>query len=185
MHRRFPYFHFFPGGGARSPMSFPSYPSGHPFSQDPRFSPPPRRKNGFLIGFFVLLFLGVCAYVYCRSAKEYATTYRFTIVRHGTSWKIADWERLDLGLSETAEWAIYADYDQDPRLANYYQIGDHIEQSNKLQESGDLEGAKRELRSCDSLTVPLELEDYVSVLLGPAVSYSESRKEKWHNDWHK
>lgn len=93
-------------------------------------------------------------------------TYRFTTVRRGAVWKIADWERLDLGLSKAEEWAIYETRAEDSRLDTYNRMCERMNRSDQLLEANDRAGAQRELRQCAWMIVPPELEDFVFLLVG-------------------
>jgi tetratricopeptide (TPR) repeat protein len=81
-------------------------------------------------------------------------------------WKLYDWERLDLGLSESAEIGIYCRYVESNRLDSYYTLSDHLQQADDLILEGDYLAAAEQVKLAENISVVAELSDFCHVLVG-------------------
>jgi hypothetical protein len=107
------------------------------------------------------------AYVLGTSKDEQVMTYRFTLTRREKDvWKVADWQRLDLGLSHTGQWAIYVMWSNHSHLENYFEMCDHINQSDDHLDANERDRSKYELQHCEGLDVPSDLEAQKYMFIG-------------------
>lgn len=100
--------------------------------------------------------------VYALSSPESegATEYRFLMTRQADSWRLYDWERLDLGVSLSEEYSIYCKYVDSPLLEALRRWNAAIAETDRLTGEGDYEAAKAALRRGEAETVPPELHGY-------------------------
>lgn len=106
-------------------------------------------------------------YAYARSGESMeATEYRFWIGRVGKGWKIYDWERLDLGLSESQKWGVYVKYFKTPEIAGFERWNVLIAEADKLIGDNQRDAAIEKLRTAESQPVPDEFQGYHWLLTG-------------------
>lgn len=105
-------------------------------------------------------------YTFGWDADEDQVEVRWHVALVGEEWKIYDWERLDLGLTKSAEWGLYAEYSDDPRLDSFFDATEKMVRSDALLRQDDEDAAASTLRQVDPSRVLPELADYTWVLLG-------------------
>jgi tetratricopeptide (TPR) repeat protein len=105
-------------------------------------------------------------YTCCRNDANEASEFRWWLVKRNNAWRIYDWERLDLGLSASRDWAIRAHYQFDSCMYSYARFETEIVTAAGHVEQGDLEAAEESLRRAAKYTGPPELEDCRLALLG-------------------
>lgn len=111
------------------------------------------------------------------SASQNPTENRFWIARDGDTWKLYDWSRLDLGLSESQEWGLYAKYANSPLIAGYERWGVLIGEADEAIARDDLATAKEKIHRAEAESVPAEFQDHRWVLTGYRWAALDETKE--------
>jgi hypothetical protein len=106
------------------------------------------------------------AYTHCYDADGGETDVRFWIRQTERDWKITDWERLDLGLKNSDEWALYTAYAATSRLDDYTAAIEDINRVAELDIEQERAEAERLLVGAETRRIPPDLQDSVWVLLG-------------------
>lgn len=125
----------------------------------------------------------VYAYTWNPAANE-QTEYRFWIARVENSWKLYDWARLDLGLSESDKWGMYAKFADKPETTGFHRWGELIRETDKLTNKNDRPGAMEKLRLAESQLVPNGFQGFRWVLTGHrwmALNESSEAERCYHN----
>jgi tetratricopeptide (TPR) repeat protein len=99
------------------------------------------------------------------SDEDDQVEWRFWIARTEDAWKMYDWERLDLGLSEAEEWGASARYVDGDEMDGYYAWSNAATAATGLMEE-DPEAAAAALRRAESQSFPPEVHDFCLVLTG-------------------
>ena len=95
-----------------------------------------------------------------------STEYRFWIGRAGSSWKLYDWARLDLGLSESQKWATYIKYFNSPQMEGFKRWNELIADADELTADNQRGAAAEKLRLAESQLIPEEFQGYRWFLTG-------------------
>lgn len=82
------------------------------------------------------------------------------------TWKLYDWERMDLGLTECRDWELYLRYRSTPSDAQHQQWINACRASDSAVTEGDLDAARLHMRTAEAARVPPERSDYCKVLNG-------------------
>ncbi|MDP1562704.1 MAG: hypothetical protein Q8M16_15110 [Pirellulaceae bacterium] len=91
--------------------------------------------------------------------------WRFWLRKTNNSWKLFDWERLDLGLSQSAEYGYRVRYAERPSIDNFNAFIDKVIESDAEVKKGDWESAKAALRRANPANSPSELMDSAWLLV--------------------
>ena len=105
-------------------------------------------------------------YTHCYDENDSETDMRFWVTNEAGEWKIADWERLDLGMRQSTEWALCLAYAEDPRIDEYFQALDDVYRAGELTDEDEEGQAEMLLRGAASRQFPPELRDHMWVILG-------------------
>ena len=84
---------------------------------------------------------------------------RFWVARHGRTWKVYDWERLDVGKSKSREWATIAWHTKRGTLGDFDLRSAALARLKKQIEAGDLTAARTTLLAVERLRCPPEFTD--------------------------
>ncbi|MBC8114695.1 MAG: hypothetical protein H7062_09985, partial [Candidatus Saccharimonas sp.] len=91
---------------------------------------------------------------------------RLWVARHGREWKVYDWERLDLGLSQSWHWAVMASHHRAGTLGDFELHSAMLTKFREQYEAGDPVAARKTLIASEQLRCPPEFADYDSVTTG-------------------
>lgn len=105
-------------------------------------------------------------YTHCYGPEDGETDVRFWVVNDGGTWMLADWERLDLGLRQSTEWALYLAYAEDARLEEYIEAMVSVQRAAEHNTAGNESLAREALERAATQRVPPELRDSVWVVIG-------------------
>ncbi len=124
-------------------------------------------------------------YAYCRDEEndEYSE-HRMFISETGDGWKLYDWVRLDLGLSESEEWSVYIKYVDNQLRENFDRWGEMVSEADELAINNDYEAVKEKLKFAEAISVPPEVEDFCWVTTGyrwQAYGYDEDAQRCFEN----
>ena len=110
------------------------------------------------------------AIVYVHGIDEPGSTmeYRYWVFRDKDQWKIADWERLDLGSRHSVDWALYWRYAVDPRLEEYFDALRDVEEATGLTTEGTEDELEQTLQRAEARSVPPEFFDVQMVTIAYA-----------------
>ena len=99
-------------------------------------------------------------YAYTSDATESdKSEVRFVLAHDADSWKLCDWERLDLGMHAAEEWSIYAYYGESPVIQGYVDWSTAIGEADRLIQANDTKAAEEKIKLAETYTVPAELHD--------------------------
>jgi hypothetical protein len=106
------------------------------------------------------------AYTHCYDINDGLMEVRFWLSNQKGDWKIVDWERMDLGMRHSTEWALYAVYADDRRLEDYFDVLEDLQIVDESPDEDATERAKRTLRLAATRRVPPEFHDIFWVQIG-------------------
>ena len=106
-------------------------------------------------------------YAYCWDLKsDEQIECRFWIGREDNSWKLYDWARLDLGLSESQSGGSTSNSSKSPQMEGLQCWGQLMGEIDAATSENDRPTAKEKLRTAESQLVPAGFEGYRWVLTG-------------------
>ncbi|MHC4402908.1 MAG: tetratricopeptide repeat protein, partial [Planctomycetota bacterium] len=108
----------------------------------------------------------VYGYFWCGPVTEWKV--RWWLVRGSQGWKAYDWDILEYGLRASKEEALCYEYQEDPQLARYFQVGELLATADALIDEGGFEEAASHLRRAESLVVLPELKNDASLQIANA-----------------
>lgn len=91
---------------------------------------------------------------------------RLWISRGEDGWKLYDWERLDLGLTETRDWELFLRYQDTPDVTAFDRWVTSSQASDTALRDGDNDAARQHLHAAQAVAVPPERASYCKVLNG-------------------
>jgi hypothetical protein len=94
------------------------------------------------------------------------TAYRFWLGRVDNAWKLYDWNRLDVGMSESLWWGLHVKYQGTALIAGFSRSVEQMNEAAELTASGDYGAAKEKLRLAELQRTPPELADYLWLYFG-------------------
>ncbi len=97
--------------------------------------------------------------------KSSQVEWRFWLSYHANTWKLIDWERLDIGLSQSEEYKIRLRYSESPAMKRFNDFVDKVNLSDKRAASGNDDGAIVALQNANPAGAPPELKEYAWLLL--------------------
>lgn len=101
----------------------------------------------------------VIAYTSCAHPEGSQAEFRWTLAFDGRSWRIADIERVDLGMSDAQQAVLLGRHFNEPGWYAYIAAADDIERAQEEQAAGRPESAARRLQRAEqALTLP-QLQD--------------------------
>lgn len=111
----------------------------------------------------------IIVYAYGMEQEETlldAVKMRFTLTRQRNSWKLADWNSLEFGLSESAEWAAQSGDLNDPEILGDERWNDLIVQADESIEAGKEDDARQLIRRAERQPGTAAFHDYRWLLTG-------------------
>ncbi len=92
-------------------------------------------------------------------AQDDQNEVRFWIARHGRTWKVYDWERLDVGMSKSQEWAAIAWHTKAGTLGDFDLRSAAIAKLKRQIEAGEHAAARTTLVAIERLRCPADFTD--------------------------
>lgn len=90
------------------------------------------------------------AYGWFWNGSDHLFETRYWIVRFEGRWKVYDWELLQFGVRESAEWAIYWKHAADPQYEALRKVDLHLETADRLIAEGLYAEAAMSVRQAES-----------------------------------
>lgn len=116
-------------------------------------------------------------YALCESTEGETSEDRFWLARSDGTWKLYDWEQLDLGLSISREYGAYCKYLDTPALKGFNRWAELVQESDQFVVDGDYEKAGAKLRLAELEQSPAELQGYKWILTAYRWSAMGNAKE--------
>ncbi len=89
---------------------------------------------------------------------------RLWVARQGRGWKVYDWERLDLGMSKSQEWAAIAWHTRSGTLGDFELRSTNLRKFKQQLDAGDHAAARTTLLAVERMRCPSEFADnYLAV----------------------
>ncbi|NOY30231.1 MAG: hypothetical protein GXP28_08645 [Planctomycetes bacterium] len=98
---------------------------------------------------------------------------RFLIASEDNTWKLYDWQRMDLGVFVSKDWGLYAKYANTSLIEGYNRWADLLVEADTAMLEGENEKAQSKIRLAETQTAPREL---ISAGCLPAIVGRHSEK---------